>query len=344
MSDRTFLKVNIMPSIKDNNEGTNSLSLKRSSEIDVLSNILRALRLYASSYFCIEFAEPWGLDEPETECGTFHVIISGNAQVTVPNQKKSIYLETGDIIVFPTGLAHQIGGGNTDEFLSGYRALDIIKCGKNPFESGDKASTILCGYFQYEKQTLLPLIRDMPDILHIKNQEKPDLNWINTLIESLVDESRSHKPGGDVVIDRLTEVFIIQMLRWHINNRQNVQGYFKALADDRLSRVLGLMHKHPEKDWTVECLGSAVCMSRTAFARHFSDIVGMSPLSYLRQWRMYTAYNILIDSKEPMHNVANKVGYKSEAAFGKAFKKVIGISPGQVRKNGDIGNSQFSLQ
>ena len=325
-------------SILSNNErshkATNYLSLEESPVIDVLSDILQAIRLHASSYFCIEFAEPWGFDEPETECGTFHVVVRGNAWVNVQDQSSPIYLSTGDIIAFPTGLSHQIGGGSEENLMPGYDVLELVKQGNNPFIVGDKLSTLLCGYFHYEKQTMLPLLRDMPTILHIKSEDEPELNWLNSLVKTLANESRYLQPGGAVVIDRLTEVLVIQLLRWHINNQQKTQGYFKALSDDRLSHALSLMHKQPEKAWSIEQLGNAVGMSRTAFANHFSDVVGMTPLAYLRQWRMHIAYKLLVESNESMHRIAEKVGYKSEAAFGKTFKKVIGESPGKIRKTG----------
>jgi len=317
---------------KQSYRGTNYLSVKEGPPLDVLSDILHSIRLNASSYFCIEFAAPWGLDEPKTDCGTFHVVVRGNAWVTVAEHDGPIYLSTGDIIAFPSGLAHKIGDESGNDVMQGINALEIIRQGSNPFTTGSKVSTLLCGYFEYEKQTMLPLLRDMPTMLHIKSENDPELNWLNYLVKTLANESSYFQPGGAVVIDRLTEVLVIQLLRWHINNQQNTQGYFKALADDQLSLALSLMHKHPEKAWSVECLGNAVGMSRTAFANHFSDIVSMTPIAYLTQWRMHIAYELLTQSHESMLSIAEKVGYKSEASFGKAFKKTTGVSPGQVRK------------
>jgi len=302
--------------------------------IDVLSDILRAIRLYGSSYFCVEFSAPWGLDEPKSECGTFHVVVRGSAWVTTSEHNSPIFLSAGDIIAFPTGLPHQISGEVGCKLMPGSNALEIIRQNKNPFSNGQNVVTILCGYFKYEKHTIFPLLRDMPAMLHIKSDGEPELAWLNNLVKVLASESRLVHPGSSVVVDRLTEVLVIQMLRWHINNKRNSQGYFQALADEKLSRALSLIHKHPRKDWTLECLGRAVGMSRTAFTNRFTSIVGVGPITYLTQWRMHIANTLLAESNESMLNIAEQVGYKSEAAFGRAFKKVIGVSPGKVRKKG----------
>ncbi|MGB1199338.1 MAG: AraC family transcriptional regulator [Thalassotalea sp.] len=311
---------------------TSEVSVTQAPEIDVLSDILQAIRLNASSYFCVEFSSPWGLDEPKTDCGTFHVVVRGSAWVKVASSSDAIYLSTGDIIAFPTGLAHQIGDGSGNNYIPGNNALEIIQQGSNPFTGGVEVSTLLCGYFQYQLQTMLPLLRDMPQVLHIKSENAPELNWLNYLVKTLANESQTRQPGGGVVIERLTEVLVIQLFRWYINSQNNTQGYFKALADNQLSRALSLLHKQPEKPWSVERLGKSVGMSRTAFARHFSDVVGMTPIAYLTQWRMHIANELLTHSKESMVSIAEKVGYSSEASFGKAFKKVTGMSPGQSRK------------
>jgi AraC-like DNA-binding protein len=308
--------------------------MKENPHIDVLSDILRATRLYASSYFCKDFAAPWGLSEPATESGAFHVVVRGTASVTTSEQDKPIYLSAGDIIAFPTGLAHQIFDESASNIMHGPEVLSKIKQGHNPFIGSEKVTTLLCGYFHYDKKILLPLLRDMPTALHIKSESGSELIWLNYLVKSLANESQYPQPGSSVVIDRLTEVLVIQLLRWHINHQKTAQGYFKALSDRQLNEALHLMHKHPERTWTVESLAGAVNMSRSAFANHFSNIVGMTPLAYLRQWRMQVASELLIDSSEFMSTIAEKVGYKSESSFGKAFKSTTGVSPGLVRKLG----------
>ncbi|MGF1684865.1 AraC family transcriptional regulator [Photobacterium minamisatsumaniensis] len=311
------------------------LSMTDSPGIDVLSDVLRAIRLYASSYYCVDFSSPWGISEPQAECGTFHAVIRGSAWLTVPDLDSPIFLSAGDIIAFPTGTPHQISEQLNSRLLPGLDVLEMIQQNVNPFDSGQSVVTLLCGYFQYKKKSWLPLLRDMPSILHVKSGIDPKLDWLNSMVKILAYESRTLQPGSKVMVDRLTEVLVIQLLRWHMNNQENnTPGYFRALADTRLSRALSLIHKQPAKSWTVENLGSTVSMSRTAFSNHFQAIIGMTPMVYLSQWRMHIAYELLIDSNESMLSIAEQVGYKSEASFGKAFKKITGISPGQARKQG----------
>lgn len=312
-------------------DGVKYFSAEEGPQIDVLSDILRALRLHASSYFCIEFSAPWGIDEPKNEFGIFHVVIHGEAWVTAPSLENPIYLSKGDIIAFPTGSPHNISDKIGNNMVSGISLLDMVKQGRNPFPGKKNVATLLCGYFEYEKQILLPLLRDMPALLHIKSRHSPKLNWLNNISKALANESRSLQPGGAVIIDRLTEVLVIQLLRWHVNHQENREGYFEALADNQLSHALSLMHKLPNKAWTLEKLGEAIGMSRTAFANRFRDIVGMTPIAYLGQWRMHLAHQLLSENNESMLRIAEKVGYKSEASFGKAFKKITGLSPGKVR-------------
>lgn len=324
------------PGHKDENSLSLSVSVSVSVEegpcIDVLSDVLRAIRLYAGSYYCVDFSSPWGIDEPQADCGIFHAVIRGSAWLTIPEQNDPIFLSAGDIIAFPTGTPHQISEQPKSRTISGRDLLEMIRHNTNPYSDGQSVVTLLCGYFQYRKQTYLPLLRDMPSMLHVKSGDDPKLDWLNSLVKTLAYESRTLQPGSEVMVDRLTEVLIIQLLRWQMRNQSSPPGYLQALADDRLSRALSLIHKQPSKPWTVEALGRAVSMSRTAFANHFQAIVGMTPLAYLSQWRMHIAYELLSESNESMLSIAEQVGYKSEASFGKAFKKIIGTSPGQVRK------------
>lgn len=310
--------------------------MKDDSNVDVLSDVLRAIRLDASSYFCKDFGAPWGLNEPKTESGAFHVVVRGSALVTTSENTTPIYLSAGDIIAFPTGLAHQIFDESAKNIMQGPDVLNQIKAGHNPFAVNEKATTLLCGYFYYDKKLLLPLLRDLPSTLHIKSENGSDLIWLNYLVKCLANEARAIQPGGSVVIDRLTEVLVIQLLRWYINQENNDLGYFKALADNQLSQALHLMHRQPEKHWTVKELSFAVNMSRSAFANHFSQVVGMTPLAYLRQWRMQIELHMLTETKETIANVAEKTGYGSESSFSKAFKETTGNTPGYVRKSGAL--------
>lgn len=312
--------------------GARDLTVEDKPYLDVLSDVLRMIRLYASSYYCAEFSSPWGIDEPQAECGTFHVVIRGSAWLMTEELISPVFLSTGDIIAFPTGSSHQISEQPDSQLMSGGEVLEKIRSNSSPFSDGQSVVTLLCGYFQYQTDISLPLLRDMPSMLHIKTEEEPELAWLNHLIKTLAYESRSLQPGNAVVVDRLTEVLVIQLLRWHMRHQRNTPGYFQALGDDKLSRALSLIHQEPSKPWTVESLGRAVSMSRTSFANRFQSIVGMTPLAYLSQWRMHIAYGLLVEGELSMLSIAEQVGYKSEASFGKAFKKIVGISPGKVAK------------
>ncbi|KZN30230.1 hypothetical protein N480_04605 [Pseudoalteromonas luteoviolacea S2607] len=300
---------------------------------DALSDILNAIRLQASSYFCTDFAAPWGIEERSTDYGTFHFVVSGEAWLTMKDKKQQTYLSSGDIVAFPTGSAHHISDKPSSDVFPGDKLLEKIHNNENPFAGEKNITTLLCGYFKYQQHSNLPLLRDMPEFLHIKSDEKGSLSRLSNLANLLAHESRSTLPGGTVVVDRLTEAFVIQVLRWHINSSQPNKGYFEALADTRLSCALSLIHKRPAEPWTVQSMAKSVGMSRSAFSNLFHEIIGMTPMSYLSQWRMHLAQDLLKTGKESMVSIAEQVGYRSEASFSKAFKKVVGVSPGHLRRN-----------
>ncbi|KZN43075.1 hypothetical protein N474_15420 [Pseudoalteromonas luteoviolacea CPMOR-2] len=299
---------------------------------DVLSDILNAIRLQASSYFCTEFSAPWGIREQQTDYGTFHHVVSGNAWLRTTDGRYETRLSKGDIIAFPTGSAHQISDEPNSSTMSGDELLKKIHKNTNPFSDGSNKTTLLCGYFKYQSHSNLPLLRDMPNFLHIRQAKEDSCIWLNSLAHILAQEIRSTLPGGAVIVDRLTEAFVIQILRWHINKQHVDKNYFSALADTRLSCVLSLIHKEPAQSWTVDRLARNAGMSRSAFSSLFHDVIGMTPMSYLTQWRMHIAQDLLKENKQSMVSIAEQVGYRSEASFSKAFKKVVGVSPGQIRR------------
>ncbi|MCF2858135.1 AraC family transcriptional regulator [Pseudoalteromonas sp. SMS1] len=304
-----------------------------SKKQDALSNILKAIRLQASSYFCTEFSAPWGIRELQTDYGTFHYVVTGGAWLSTEDNQHDTYLSCGDIVAFPTGSAHQISDAPNSKTVSGDELLAKIYNNANPFEGEFNKTTLLCGYFKYQSHSNLPILRDMPSFVHIQQGRNDSCVWLNSLANILARESRSALPGGTVVVDRLTEAFVIQILRWHINTQDTDKNYFSALGDTRLSCALSIIHRDPAHPWTVERLARQSGMSRSAFSSLFHEVIGMTPMAYLSQWRMHLAQDLLRDKQTSMVSIAEQVGYRSESSFSKAFKKIVGVSPGQIRRS-----------
>ncbi|MBL4910681.1 MAG: AraC family transcriptional regulator [Alteromonadaceae bacterium] len=307
--------------------------------MDALADILKTLRISAKTFSCNDFSSPWGIQVDKSETGLFHVIISGSCWLTLGKDKK-IRLDTGDIVAFPTGGSHGISDMPESERLPGDKVVAQLLKQQNPFscceQKPNNITSLMCGSFTHDTSLNHPFLRDLPCFIHIKAVETPELEWLRMLMKVLACESRTPSPGSSVIIDRLTEVLFIQLLRTHIKNspKENCNNtcYLSALNDPQIGQALNLIHNENKAILTVEKLGSSVAMSRTAFTDKFSKLIGIPPKTYLLNWRMQKAKTKLATSQEQMFTIAQYAGYSSEAAFSKAFKHFFNITPGKVRK------------
>jgi len=309
--------------------------------MDALADILKTLRISAKTFSCNDFSSPWGMQVDKSDRGLFHIVISGSCWLTLAEDKK-IRLDTGDIVAFPTGGSHGISDMPESKLLPGDEVVSQLLKHQNPFacceQKKDNITSLICGSFTHDSSLNHPFLRDLPCFIHIKAVETPELEWLRMLTKVLACESRTPSPGSTVIIDRLTEVLFIQLLRTHIKNngqKNCAKGgvcYLSALNDPQIGQALNLIHNDEKATLTIEKLGSSVAMSRTAFTDKFSKLIGIPPKTYLLNWRMQKAKTRLETSKEPMFTIAQHAGYSSEAAFSKAFKHFFNETPGKVRK------------
>lgn len=311
--------------------------MENTANMDALADVLKAIRLSANTYFCTDFSAPWGMEIEESQQGMFHIAVEGTCWLKHAKAEDPLHISTGDIVAFPTGGAHWISDTPDSPKRPGSDVVENILKGTNPFqpqateESG--ATTLLCGSFSYDSSVDHPFVKDLPCFIHIKASETPELNWLRSLVTVLANESRQPSPGSTVMVDRLTEVLFIQLMRTYMTNSPNNNGYIAALADLQIGSALNLIHSEDKAYWSVERLGEAVALSRTAFTEKFSRMVGMPPKTYLINWRMQKAKAQLENSDMAMIDIAETAGYSSEAAFSKAFKHLLGRPPGQVRRS-----------
>lgn len=302
---------------------------------DALADVLKTISLSGDTYFCSDFTGPWGMQvEPGSE-GLFHVVVEGQCWLQTASGEP-FKLDAGDIVAFPTGGAHWIGDTPDSPRLPGNQVVESILSGDNPFQTDQSSSnhqnTLLCGSFTYDTSVDHPFLKDLPCFIHISAQQSPELDWLRGLIDVLANESRTVTPGSGIMVDKLTEILFIQLMRFHMNKKANQLGYIAALADSQIGKALNLIHGEIQAQLSVERLGEAVALSRTAFTEKFSRMVGMTPKSYLVNWRMQKARRQLQSSELSMYEIAEMAGYSSEAAFSKAFKQFFEITPGQVRR------------
>ncbi len=307
--------------------------------MDALTDLLKTIRLHTSAYFCSDFNLAWSMLIPAAKSGVFHTLLEGQCWLHIDSQSDAIFLEAGDIVAFPTGGSHRLSSEKDMEAMPAQEVIEGIHHGNNPFFDADLSaadsanwSTLMCGAFEYDSSIDHPFIRDLPCFIHIRAKDSPELDWLRSLIRVVAMESRDSKPGSVVIVDRLTEVLFIQLLRVYMQNSDLDACYLKALNDPKIGKALNLIHSEKIASLSVETLAQSVALSRSAFSERFTRLVGEAPKTYLQRWRFEVAKQALQDGQASILSIALNAGYRSEAAFSKAFKLHAGHSPGSYRK------------
>ena len=192
---------------------------------------------------------------------------------------------------------------------------------------------MLCAAVRFEDPSAHHLLRLLPRLIAVDAWNSPELEWLQSTLRFLTNEARELRAGGETVITRLADILVIQAIRaWIATDPQAQTGWLRALRDKQIGRAIALIHRDPARDWTVASLASAVGMSRSGFAARFTELVGEPAMHYLLRWKMHAALTWLKESDAPLSQLANKLGYESEAAFSRAFKRTMGVSPGAARR------------
>jgi len=296
---------------------------------DLLSDILANLRFEASSYFCSEFSGDWGIAGGSGSHGEFHILLRGQAVLCLEGQAP-VTLEAGDIVLLPRGYRHTLAAHPDAPLVEGGRLVEELQGGINRFAGAEPDTTLICGRFQ-TRRLPHPFLGGLPELILISERRSPMLKALRHVVQTLATELQLRPMGAALVRDRLTEVLMIQLLRIYILE-QRPGDFLAALSDRQISRALALMHRDITQPWTVEQLAREVGISRSAFSDRFHQLVGEPPMTYLLNWRMQRAQILLRETGRSMLDIAEQTGYASEASFGKAFKRVYGISPGLIRR------------
>lgn len=303
---------------------------------DVLTDILTSLRLRGGVHFRCEFSAPWGMAMKASAVAEFHLVTRGQCWLRLQQRKEAIPLLAGDVVVLPHGDPHALvdspdGRAAPAEKIVGRQSLDHY--GPVVFGGDGIPAEILCGYFEFDRISRHPLVSALPNLIHVRTADADEFEWLQTAVRFIGRETRQPRPGADAVVRRLVEVLFIQVLRAYVQQVDMPPGILAALADKPIGAALGLLHGAPERRWSLAALGRQVAMSRSAFAARFAQLVGQPPMEYLAHRRMEKARELLRAGTLSTAAIAAAVGYQSEAAFGKAFKRVIGSSPGAYRRN-----------
>jgi len=304
-----------------------------------VGKLLGNLHMESAFFTQSTLREPWAIQIPPLSgCMMFHIVVNGAA--TFKTDSVQTTLKTGDFILFPKGEGHSLTDGRSTDFTH-LGELPIIAVTER-FEtldfggSGDKTEMV-CGVLLFQHPLAIKLLDILPSQIVIRREEASSFNTIENISQLLESESKTIGVGAEAVIARLSDIMVIQAMRKHLTSLDDNQlGWLVALNDERIGNALELLHADPANQWSLGELGRKVGMSRTSFAQQFKLLVGNTPMEYLTEWRMSLAYSKLQLSGDSILAIALDVGYQSEAAFSRAFKKVIGKCPNEIRKQNKV--------
>lgn len=302
--------------------------------MDPLTDVLRDVRLESSFYARSELRVPWGLSFSEKDGPSFHVIVTGHCWLSIGTER--ICLEAGDLVLLPHGDEHQIADPPDEEAVP-LVALPSERVGQNAallcYGGNGPAALLICGGVRFAGP-LAPLLLDLlPRVLLLHRHEQEGAHaWLDATLTMLGAEALSLRPGSTAVMTRLADILVLQTLRAWLERDENRRlGWLGALSDPDIGGALALIHRRAEESWTVASLSREVHLSRSVFSERFSRLVGMSPMQYVTRWRMSLARSWIREERMSASEAAHRLGYSSEAAFSRAFKRHLQVPPGAFR-------------
>ncbi|MES9836503.1 MAG: AraC family transcriptional regulator [Candidatus Thiodiazotropha sp.] len=307
---------------------------------DPIGEALHLLRLNGTFYCRSELTAPWGVELPPFEGRMmFHVVTAGQCWLEVEGEEPHL-LQQGSLALVPHGQGHVVRSSLDQETRP---LFDIpVEQVSDRYEimrhGGDGELTHLtCGLVRFDHVAGQQLISLLPKLLQIDTWEEEEGSWLQSTLRFIAREARELRPGGETVITHLADILIIQAIRsWLDASPDANRGWLAALRDKQIGRALAAIHREPEKPWSVASLAKEVGMSRSGFSARFTQLVGDSAMRYLTRWRMQLARAELAQSSIPLSVLADRLGYQSEAAFCRAFKREFDVPPGTIRNSNNI--------
>jgi AraC-like DNA-binding protein len=319
---------------------------------DAFSEVLRAVRLTGAIFFRLDARGSWVVETPPAAiCAPFvmpqaqhvleyHIITDGSCWGG-PIDTVPVRLEAGDIIAFPQGDPHVLSSAPGLRQQPDMAFYQDARASQLPLsitlgEPGPPTTRIICGFLGCDARPFNPLLGALPRMLHLRAGDGRDGAWLNHLIEAAVAESAKRRMGSDCILARLSELMFIELVRRHLEAVPVEEtGWFAGLRDVHVGRALNLLHGGAATPWTLERLARDAGLSRSSLAERFVRLVGYPPMQYLAQWRMQLAAGLLTNSSQQVAQIAVEVGYDSEAAFSRAFHKLVGMPPAVWRRTRD---------
>jgi AraC-like DNA-binding protein len=311
--------------------------------MDALSDLLRVVRLDAAYFYPVEAAEPWSVESVGAEelaprilpgaehLIAYHVLTKGRCFAGIVGEEQ-VEMLPGDVVIFPQGQATLMSSArDLREGLSYTRAParypQTVLLGD---DEGSRMTAFVCGFLGCDRRPFNPLLAALPSVMHVRGMLD---SWTGGFTRQLVEESRHRRAGSMTVLTRLAELMFIEVLRRYLSELPPGQsGWLAGLRDEAVGQALTLLHGRPGHNWTLADLAREVASSRSNLSRRFTELVGQPPMQYLTNWRMQVAANLLVERSDKVASIAGEVGYDSEAAFSRAFKRATGLAPGAWRE------------
>ncbi|UWE10324.1 AraC family transcriptional regulator [Actinacidiphila bryophytorum] len=304
--------------------------------MDVLSDAVIAMRTGRPHAMRHELYAPWGMGFASGEGAGFHVVLRGSCWL-VPAGEPPIALNAGDVALVRGDRAHGIADNPASPLVDFTLSNSGAPYGEMRHEGSGPSTVVLCGAYLLDRTRAHPVLSEIPPVVHLP-AHLGRYSSLRAAVELLGSEIDRPRPGTGAIVPSLLDTLLLYILRAWFEQRshdEGAAGWAAALSDPAIGSALSAIHHDPVHPWTVEELGARAGLSRAAFARRFTALVGQPPLAYLTWWRMITAARVLRESDAPLRVVARQAGYGSEIAFAAAFKREYGVSPGRYRRHAD---------
>jgi AraC-like DNA-binding protein len=314
---------------------------------DPLSDVLRAVRLTGAVYFAVDAAGPWVAEAPAARTLAplimpgaehvieYHVITRGRCWGAIVDEEP-VHLDTGDVIVFPQGDAHVMSSAPGMRGLPDPAPFTAAQTSRLPIAlhlgtGGDERTEAICGFIGCDAGPFNPLIAALPRVLVARRAAEGGM--IEQLVRLALAESAAERAGGDAVLGRLSELLFVEVVRRHLADLPSEQtGWLAGLRDEHAGRALGHLHTRPAHDWSLDELARECGTSRSVLAERFTQVLGLPPMQYLARWRMQLAAQLLATTSLGLGEIADRVGYGSETALSRAYKRWVGVAPAEWRR------------
>jgi AraC-like DNA-binding protein len=314
--------------------------------MDALSETLRVVRLVGAIFIQGRFTAPWCYRSPRADSAAplleplaerlviFHLITEGECYVEIDSQSP-LRLSAGDVVIFPQGHAHRMCSEPGVPPAAGAPLADVLA--RRPrqlvYGGGGATTRLVCGYLACDARLGQMLLTGLPPLLRVNVRGSNAGAWLEASVRYALTEARSPRPGGAGVLAKLAEVLFIEVLRLYANQQEDGRtGWLASLGDRVVGAALTHLHTRPSHRWSLEELARAAGTSRSVLAERFQHLVGSAPMEYLTQWRMLLAANLLRWSNAPLARIAEDVGYQTDTAFIRAFRREYGVPPAAWRR------------